>query len=195
MLPPNEPSDQALIRRVLLESNPHAQLAFTLLVKRHQSRLRLYLRGLCGHQAIADELAQETFLKAYRALAQFKHEANFKTWLIAIARNTYMDQARLMKHRLESSSVPARASDDHAPSPPIERVGQSHDADMLSLDMEKAIQALREDERSVILHCYFADLTMAETATTLNMPLGTVKTHASRALAKMRHILNDWETP
>ena len=104
---PNEPSDQALIRQVLLESNPHAQLAFTLLVKRHQSRLRLYLRGLCGHQAIADELAQETFLKAYRALRQFKHEANFKTWLIAIARNTFMDQARLKKHRRNTIRIVA----------------------------------------------------------------------------------------
>lgn len=192
---PNEPSDQALIRQVLLESNPHAQLAFTLLVKRHQSRLRLYLRGLCGHQAIADELAQETFLKAYRALEQFKHEANFKTWLIAIARNTFMDQARLKKHRLESSNVPTHANDDSAPAPRFELSAQSHDAGMLSLDMEKAIQALREDERSVILHCYFADLSMTETAIALNLPLGTVKTHASRALAKMRQILNDWETP
>jgi RNA polymerase sigma factor (sigma-70 family) len=195
MPPSNEPSDQDLIRRVLLETSPHAQLAFTLLVKRHQSRLRLYLRGLCGHQGIADELAQETFLKAYRALGQFKHEANFKTWLIAIARNTFMDQARLMKHRLESATVPTQASDDSAASPHIERAAQSHDAGMLSLDMEKAIQALREDERSVILHCYFADLSMVETAAALNMPLGTVKTHASRALAKMRQTLNDWETP
>ena len=66
-------SDEELVQQLILKPN-HQD--FEILVKRHQSRLRLYLRGLCVNQAIADELAQETFLKVYKSIAQFQNLVN-----------------------------------------------------------------------------------------------------------------------
>ena len=82
---------------VLSQTN---SLAFEQLIKRHQSRLRLYLRGLSGNRDTADELAQDTFLKVHRALPQFKFQSSFKTWVFSIARNTFLDHARLANNRL-----------------------------------------------------------------------------------------------
>ena len=90
-----EPSDDALIRKALCEPESDA---FAQLVRRHQSRLRLYLRSLSGNSSIADELAQEALLKVYRSLSRFKFQSSFKTWLMTIARNTFLDQVRLATH-------------------------------------------------------------------------------------------------
>jgi RNA polymerase sigma-70 factor (ECF subfamily) len=182
-------SDEELVQQLVLKPN-HQD--FEVLVNRHQSRLRLYLRGLCGNQAIADELAQETFLKVYRSIAQFKNHSSFKTWSIAIARNTYFDHFRRTKnhgHVVENSLF---TTEEALSEPNNESSGVSKEDGILSLDLEKAISRLTESEREVIVHCYFADLTMLETSVTLGIPLGTVKTHASRALAKMKFFLSDW---
>lgn len=81
-------SDEDLVRMVVNHSD---KTAFELLVKRHQARLRLYLRGLTANAAAADDLAQETFFKIFRALPKFEYQSSFKTWLMAVARNTFLD--------------------------------------------------------------------------------------------------------
>ena len=63
---------------------------------------------------------------------------------------------------------------------------------MFIIDLNKAMRSLSQAEREVIAHCYFADLSMEETASVLNMPLGTVKTHSNRALIKLRNELQAW---
>jgi len=183
-------SDDELIQRFIAESN---QTDFATLVKRHQTKLRLYLRGLCGNQAMADELAQETFLKVYLSINQFKNQSSFKTWLVTIARNTYLDQARLKKNKNHSEVLTPELQDDSTSEIYEERFKQSYGNEMLSIDIEMAIDLLSENEKMVILHCYFADLTMAETAVFLKMPIGSVKSHSSRALYKMSQTLSDWK--
>lgn len=182
-------SDDELIKRFIAESN---QTDFATLVKRHQTRLRLYLRGLCGNQAMADELAQDTFLKVYLSINQFKNQSSFKTWLITIARNTYFDQGRLKKIKNHSEILTPELQNDSISQIYEEQFKQSHGNEMLSIDIEMAIDLLSENEKMVILHCYFADLTMAETAELLKMPIGSVKSHSSRALYKMSQTLSDW---
>lgn len=182
-------SDEELVQQLILKPN-HQD--FEILVKRHQSRLRLYLRGLCVNQAIADELAQETFLKVYKSIAQFKNQSSFKTWLIAIARNTYFDHFRRTKIQLHTGENSLSTTEDVLSVLNDDLSGISKEDGILSLDLEKAISRLTEIERDVIVHCYFADLTMLETSITLGIPLGTVKSHASRALAKMKYFLSDW---
>lgn len=186
----DKPSDEELIQRIIAESS---QIDFATLVKRHQLKLRLYLRGLCGNQAMADELAQDTFLKVYRSIYQFKNQSSFKTWMITIARNTYFDQARLTKNRNQSEFSSSELNNDSTRLTYEHQCKQYYGNEMLSVDIERAINLLNENEKVVILHCYFADLTMTETADLLEMPLGSVKTHASRALVKMRHTLDDWK--
>ena len=75
--------------------------AFTELVRRHQSSVRASLRRLCaGNDALADDLAQETFVLAWRKLASFRQEARFSTWLYRIATNCWLADARKRKEVL-----------------------------------------------------------------------------------------------
>ena len=77
--------DQELIARVVAKKDQHA---FAQLVLRYQSQLRLWARRLCdGDVHLADDLAQETFIKAYAALGAFRAESKFSTWLYRIAFN------------------------------------------------------------------------------------------------------------
>lgn len=94
-------SDEDLVRMV---ANHSDKTAFELLVKRHQARLRLYLRGLTGSVAAADDLAQETFFKVFRAIPKFEFQSSFKTWLMAVARNTFLDYVRLAGNRSQASN-------------------------------------------------------------------------------------------
>ena len=78
-----ELSDQALITRVTVFGN---RRAFDTLVSRHQSPLRRFLQNLTGgDSALSDDLAQETFIKAWTQLASFKNKSSFETWLFRIA--------------------------------------------------------------------------------------------------------------
>src|SRR5258706_205281 len=88
-------SDAHLIARVLVQDDRHA---FGELVRRHQSVVRATLRKLTGgNHALADDLAQETFLLAYRNLRSFRQEAKFSTWLYRIAYNAFLADTRKMK--------------------------------------------------------------------------------------------------
>lgn len=182
-----EPSDDALIRQVLLEPQSDA---FEQLIRRHQARLRLYLRSLTGNAAIADELAQDSLLKVHRSLSQFKFQSSFKTWLMRIARNTFLDHVRLASHVADSQRVSDEAHGSAIEVPLTQ--GTEHDL-MLAIDIERSMQRLSSAEREVIAHCYFADLSMDETAKILGMPLGTVKTHSQRGLKKLRDAMTSWQ--
>src|SRR5512144_930205 len=93
-----EVTDAMLIARVVVHDDRHA---FAELVRRHQSMLRATLRRLtAGNHALADDLAQETFLLAYRNLKAFRQESRFSTWLHRIATNAFFAQARKRKEEL-----------------------------------------------------------------------------------------------
>ena len=91
-------TDAELIARVVVRDDRHA---FSELVRRHQSAVRTTLRRLtAGNHALADDLAQETFLLAFRNLRSFRQEAKFSTWLYRIATNAYLADARKRKEEL-----------------------------------------------------------------------------------------------
>src|SRR5205823_14987035 len=92
---PSTISDAQLIARVVVTDDRHA---FGELVRRHQPAVRATLRKLTsGNAALADDLAQETFLLAYRNLKSFRQEAKFSTWLYRIAYNVFLGDARKTK--------------------------------------------------------------------------------------------------
>lgn len=189
-----EPSDDELVRRSILQPDSDA---FTRLVQRHQSRLRLFLRGLCHQPEWADELAQETFIKAHRSLASFKFQASFKTWLMSIARNCWLDQTRLASFQkftaLDSEENFISSHEAYDSNASYDFSTHLEDQLIFSIDLHRAMLQLSRTEREVIAHCYFADLSMSETAELMAMPLGTVKTHAHRALGKLKQGLSAWQ--
>lgn len=179
-------SDEALIARVVVSDDRHA---FGELVRRHQSTVRATLRKLCaGNAALADDLAQETFLLAYRKLRQFRKEARFSTWLYRIAYNVFLADAR----RLKELPMPEDADpDDFADARAESAPSVSHRA-ALSVDMERAMRVLSEAERAAIVQCYHNDLSHEEAAVVLGCPVGTVKTHILRAKQKLKALLGAW---
>src|SRR5438067_13938838 len=110
---PTAVSDAQLIARVLVKDDRHA---FGELVRRHQSAVRACLRKLtAGNHALADDLAQETFLLAYRNLRSFRQEAKFSTWLYRIATNAFFAHHRKRREELlgdEASELAEEAPDD-----------------------------------------------------------------------------------
>ncbi len=176
MAPIAASTDAELIVRTLERDD---RRAFAELVSRHQSRVRTVLRRLTrGDLALADDLAQETFVLAWRNLRHFRFEARFSTWIYRIAFNAWQSEAR------KKREVLLEIDDDALPAG-----SQAYDElpDIASrIDLERAMSTLSDGERAAIIACYYADLSHEEASAALGMPLGTVKTHVLRAKAKLK---------
>ena len=182
-------TDATLIARALVADDRHA---FAELVKRHQSAVRATLRKLtAGNHALADDLAQETFVLAWRNLKSFRQEAKFSTWLYRIATNCWLADARKRKEELLGDRADAIADDDGDAMPHIgDEVHADHARSAsLRMDLERAMASLSEGERAAIVQCYHNDLTHEEAAYVLNCPVGTVKTHVLRGKQKLKAAL------
>ncbi len=185
-------TDAQLIARVLVNDDRHA---FSELVRRYQSGVRATLRRLtAGNHALADDLAQETFLLAYRKLASFRQEARFSTWLYRIATNAFLADARKRKEELlgDRDGDIAEDADDISAGHDEGVAGDHARGTNLRLDMERALAVLSEAERAAIVQCYHNDLSHEEAAYVLDCPVGTVKTHILRAKQKLKASLAAW---
>lgn len=171
-------SDSELIVRVVSDGD---RAAFGDLVVRHQSAVRSFLRHLThGDAALADDLAQDTFVQAYRSLAGFRGDADFRSWLLGIAHNHWRNARRRQRDTVPFEET-ARASEDDA----------ARTAD-LRHDLETALRQLSEAEQLVLHLGYQQGRTHDEIATLLHWPLGTVKTHLARGKDKLRQRLAAW---
>ena len=186
-----EVSDASLIARVVVQDDRHA---FSELVRRHQSAVRATLRRLtAGNHALADDLAQDTFMLAYRNLKSFRQEARFSTWLFRIATNAFLADARKRKEELLGDRDADIASDDESDDPGSGDGAPDHARGAaLRLDMERALAVLSDGERAAIVQCYHNDLSHEEAAYVLDCPVGTVKTHILRAKIKLKSQLAAW---
>jgi RNA polymerase sigma-70 factor (ECF subfamily) len=185
------PSDGELIARVVVQDDRHA---FSELVRRHQSPVRATLRRLtAGDHALADDLAQETFLLAYRNLKSFRQEARFSTWLYRIATNAFLADARRRKEELlgDRDADVAAEDDDAATSDAASHADHAKSTSM-KVDLERALAVLSDGERAAIVQCYHNDLSHEEAAYVLGCPVGTVKTHILRAKQKLKTRLAAW---
>ncbi len=184
-------TDAELIARVVVRDDRHA---FSELVRRHQSAVRATLRRLTtGNHALADDLAQETFMLAFRNLGSFRQEAKFSTWLYRIATNAWLADARKRKEELLGDRDADVADDDGGDAPDeASGVPDPARAVTLSVDMQRAMAVLSEAERAAIVQCYHNDLSHEEAAQVLNCPVGTVKTHILRAKQKLKARLGAW---
>jgi RNA polymerase sigma factor (sigma-70 family) len=183
-------TDAQLIARVVVHDDRHA---FSELVRRYQSAVRTTLRRLtAGNLALADDLAQESFMLAYRNLKSFRQEAQFSTWLYRIATNAFLAHARKRKEELLGDRD-GEVADDDGDDGPAGTAGPDHvRAATLRMDMDRALAVLSEGERAAIVQCYHNDLSHEEAAQVLNCPVGTVKTHILRAKQKLKARLAAW---
>jgi RNA polymerase sigma-70 factor (ECF subfamily) len=131
----------------------------------------------------AEDAVQEAFVKAYHAMAGFRHGAPFRPWILQIVANEARNRARATRRReaLRLRVASVASSGDAAPSP--EAATLAHDDAQI---LVKALDELREEDRLVVAYRYLFELSEAETADALGLPAGTVKSRLSRALVKLR---------
>jgi RNA polymerase sigma-70 factor (ECF subfamily) len=149
--------------------------AFGILVKKYEDFVYTLVRGIVACDETAKDIAQETFLRAYRSIRRFEGKAAFKTWLYRIAYNTSMNhiKKRQANENLTEEMVDNLQFDKPVPSPS-------------ALFVRKLIDRLKPEHRAIIILHYYEDLKYEEMAEVLNCPLGTVKIRLYRAKYELK---------
>jgi RNA polymerase sigma factor (sigma-70 family) len=159
--------------------------AYEELVHRHQLAA-IRLAWAIGAGADAEDAVQDAFVKAFAALGRFRPGAPFRPWLLRIVANETRNRQRRAgrQARLALRETGARPSGDAAPSPEEAVLDRERRRRLLA-----AVESLPERDRLVVACRYFAELSEAETASALGWPIGTVKSRLSRALARLRPVV------
>src|SRR5690606_23511753 len=173
-----ELDDEALVERA---ANGGDNAAFAELVRRHQGKVRGLLLRLTGNPTLADDLAQEVFLRAYRGLVGFEGRSRFSTWIYRISYNVFLN------HRSRSKDLAAlpQGFESSAAAPESELSPGRFD---MRRDLAAAITELPERYRVVVTLYYLEDVSYPEIAEILDLPLGTIKTHLHRGEQRLRQL-------
>ena len=138
----------------------------------------------------AEDAAQEAFVKAYYALDRFRPDLPFRPWLLRIVANEARNRARSSRRRQGLALRAAAVSDgDAAPSPETAALAREDRDTLLA-----ALNRLSPADREVIGHRYLIGLSESETADVLDVRVGTVKSRLSRAMARLRAVLDEEAT-
>lgn len=150
--------------------------AFAELVRRRQSWARNLMRRFSGNSALADDLAQQMFLQAYRNIGSIRSATAFGGWLKRIAVTTWLQHTRRQDPLWNASDM-----DDWTPS----HTPQGG----LALDLDKALNALPAPVRTCVILSYHENMPHAEIAEATGLPVGTVKSHIRRGSEQLRTAL------
>jgi len=164
--------------------------AFSTLVLTHQTFVYNVILRMVGDPVEAQDLAQDTFVRAWRALPQFRGEAQFRTWLYRIAVNLVYNQRPKIKR--EMASLPVDDVEElPMPAANLPEVGAER-AERRTF-LYRQIEQLSPSYRLLVMLRYQQDLSYEEIADVVGMPLGTVKTGLFRAHAQLRKALGEHE--
>ena len=172
-----------------------SQPAFEQIVRRYQRPVLSLLVRLTGDRALAEDLAQDTFVKAFRNLAAFDVTRRFSSWILRIAHNTGVDAVRRRRIPAVSLDTAPRPGDPAPAEPaapltpdPVERVA-------LQRALETALATLRPDQRAAIALRYEEGLSFDEIGQVLRIPEVTARSHVHRARKELVRLLEaaGWE--
>jgi RNA polymerase sigma-70 factor (ECF subfamily) len=179
-------SDAELARQALAGS----EAAYRELVTRYATPAVNFIHRFVRDRALAEDLAQEGFLRVYQRLNTFDPERKFSSWFFQVLRNITIDHLRI--NRLRTSSLDELAEEgnqgaavDRESASPEELAGQSE----LATAMGAALSRIRPEYREVVVLRYQEGLTQPEIAEILGIPSGTVKTYLHRARKELAGIL------
>lgn len=171
-------NDITLVTQVAVFGNKRA---FDALLRKYQSQVRRFLLGLtAGDSQLADDLAQETFIKAYTNIGKFRGLSSFSTWIMRIAYNTHYDYLRT-RHQTEDADTPAVAA----------RSGGTTADCALGMDILKALATLKPEERTCITLQLIEGQPIDKIASITGMTSGTVKSHLHRGKDKLTTYLKN----
>ena len=165
-------TDISLVAQVAISGNKRA---FDELVRRYQSPVRrFFLHQTLGDSQLSDDLAQDTFIKAYTNIASFRGLASFQTWIMRIAYNVFYDYTRSRHQTSDIDQVPERSSQVNP---------------TLKMDIYAALALLKPDERTCITLQLIDGYDIAAIAKITQIKEGTVKSHLSRGKEKLANYL------
>jgi RNA polymerase sigma-70 factor, ECF subfamily len=175
MAPVTTSEDEEDVRRVLAGDVS----AFECIVRRWQSPLVNLAYRFCRDRGRAEDMAQEAFLRAYRALATWRREAAFSTWLFALATNVYRSEIR----RIPTGMVPLDEARDAGKIGTVALDLEDEDRNRI---VRRAVLALPAKYRDAMVLFYFHEMDIPAAARSLGLPEGTVKIRLSRGREILR---------
>lgn len=177
-------------RAAVDEAQAGSASAFEALVMRYQTRMVNYAVAMVHDQGIAEDVAQETFVRAWRGLDRFRGESSFKTWLYRIASNvarTHLDrrgrQARVGDRSLDDDAERLQAGDVPSAAPDAETALVTRDT------IDRALAELPEELRLALVLRDVEGLDYKEIAVVTGAPIGTVESRIFRARRRLRGLL------
>jgi len=185
--------------RLMLEVRNDNAAAFEELMLRYQSRVVTILEHLVGRRDMAEDLAQDVFLRVYRARKRYTPGAKFSTWLFTITNNVASNALRTLARRKEVN-LNSRAGDSQSV-PQLEAMVQAASGFMPARQLDKAemrdiirvaMDSLNERQRMAVLLCKFEDMSYQDIAETMEMSPQAVKSLLSRARVALREVLEPY---
>jgi len=182
--------------QLMLRVRDGDHLAFEELVSRYQGRLLTVLENLVSNREQAEDLAQDVFLRVFRARASYEPGAKFSTWLFTIANNV-ASNARRSKARRKEVGVPGASPQDSAPMS-LDQMARAKSSFMPTRSLDKAeqadvvrmaMEALNERQRMALLLSKFEEMSYEEISKAMGMSVQAVKSLLSRARSNLREIL------
>ncbi len=169
-----------------------AEDAYFELVRRYQRPLFGLVARMVRDAALAEDLAQEIFVKAFRSLDAYDPQRKFSSWLFKIAHNATIDQLR--KRGLDTQPLETGEEGEDEPlrtlaDPGAVSPAQRHERFEMAQALEAAMRRLRPDYREIVVLRFQEGLAYEEIAEATGLPLGTVKTHIHRARKELADIL------
>jgi RNA polymerase sigma-70 factor (ECF subfamily) len=182
-------TDARLVEQALAGS----QDAYRVLVERHSRSVLTLVGRMVRDQGVAEELAQDAFVKALAALRSFDPSYKFTNWLLRIAHNVAIDYLRRSRPLLLSidddetgRDMSDVLADNRAPTA-FDRAAQRDFRE----DLDAALATLRPEFRRLVVMRYLEDMSYEDIAEVVDLPLGTVKSHLHRARAALGRLLMD----
>ncbi|MDH5620097.1 MAG: RNA polymerase sigma factor [Gammaproteobacteria bacterium] len=167
--------DHELVARVVSAQDTDA---FGELIRRHQSHVRNFLRKLCGDMSMADDLAQDSFMRAWDKLHTYSGSGSFIGWMLKIAYTTFLQSRRKSKRYAEILEQAGHDTD-------MESRTRTTQADEVG-DLDKFLAVLSEEERAIMVMSYACGLSHREISDATAMPVGSVKSVIFRGKEKIR---------
>ena len=175
--------DRALVDRARLGDED----AFGDLVRKYQHRIVNFARAMVAETADAEDVSQEAFLRAFRALRQFRGQSSFKTWLYQIAANTARTHAGRRRAKREVQPDDRESGADRWASMASP---EDVEADVIRRDrLDRALAALPIELRETVVLRDVEGWEYREIATALDIPIGTVESRIFRARQRLRQLL------
>lgn len=164
--------------------------AFETLVRKYQKSIYYLCQRMTGVHQAADDLAQDTFIKAYSALSRFKEDMNFFSWIRKIAVNSAINYLKTWKREKSMGGHEMKMSQNlnsHQEMPQ-----ETYQRKQMEASFKKALQELPADQKAIFILKVYENQSYAQIAQSLNIPHGTVMSRLSRARQKLKNEMAEY---